>query len=172
MSKKENAVDFNYPEAIAEELAAAETTAATATTTEKKEKVKKPRVVKVSFTATADIKAGETVEFDYELPMSTRCGAGVNAGIAIEDMSIEQLKIEYRNANSVLYKTKKAGRDCSKAHELFYKVVEAMTAKGVTPGQRAAAPVKVDAAVIANLISKGEVSIDDIQKMLDATAAK
>lgn len=36
---------------------------------------------------------------------------GVLAGIAVSDMTDEQLKIELRNANSVLYKAKKRGAD-------------------------------------------------------------
>lgn len=166
---KNNTVDFNNPEALEAELAAAEAATTPAAGETKAPKEKKPKVIKVSFTADRDIKAGETIEFEYQLPAAARRG-GVNAGISVEEMTAEQLKIEYRNANSVLYKTGKAGRDTTQAQARLDKVVEAMKAKGIQPGQRAAAPVKVDAAVIAQLIAKGEVKIEDIQSMLDATA--
>lgn len=149
-----------------EELGAAAETANEAPVAKEK-KPKKPRVIKVTFTAPKDIAAGETVEFDYELPASTGT-RGVNSGIAIEDMTAEQLKIEYRNANSVLYKTKKAGRDITKAQARLDAVVAAMEAKGIKPGSRVAAEVKVDASTIAELIKTGKVSIEDIQAMLDA----
>ena len=59
----------NNFEAMAAELEAAEAQASTTTATgEKAPKVKKPRIIKVSFTATEDIAAGTTVEFDYEVP--------------------------------------------------------------------------------------------------------
>lgn len=154
-----------------EELGAATAEAegtASAETTAKAAKPKKPRKISVTFTADKDIKAGETITFDYELPASTGT-RGVNSGIPVEQMTAEQLKIEYRNANSVLYKTKKAGRDATKAQARLDAVVAAMQNLGITPGAgRAKAPAKVDASTIANLITTGQVSIDDIQKLLDS----
>ena len=164
-----NTVDFNNPDELEKELAAAndvvETEAAASTTTRKP---KGPKVIKVTFVADHDIKAGETITFDYEVPASAR-RVGVNTGIAIEDMNEAQLKIEYRNANSVLYKTKKAGRDATKAQERVDAVLAAMEAKGIKPGTRVATATQpLDAAGIANLIKSGKVSVEDIQKLLDS----
>ena len=164
-----NTVDFNNPDELEKELAAAneaaETEADASTTTRKP---KGPKVIKVTFTADHDIKAGETITFDYEVPVSAR-RVGVNTGIAIEDMNEAQLKIEYRNANSVLYKTKKAGRDATKAQERVDAVLAAMEAKGIKPGTRVATAAQpLDAAGIANLIKSGKVSVEDIQKLLDS----
>ena len=162
-------VDFNNPEELEKELAAVEAeTETTEKVADKAAKPKKPRTVKVTYTADRDIKAGETIVFDYEIPKTGRSGVGVNAGIAIEDMNEAQLKIEYRNASSVLYKTKKAGRDTTAAQARLDKVIAAMQAKGIEPGKRSAAIAKIDASTIANLIRSGQVSVDDIQKLLDA----
>lgn len=169
MSEQKNApVDFNNPESVAAELAAAEA-AAPAATKEKKPKEKKPRVIKVSFTADHDIKAGETVEFDYTLPVGTGIRGAV-VGIPLEDMTDDQLKIEYRNANSVHYKTKKAGRDATKAAERLDRVKAEMAKRGIQPTSRTQATV--DAKTVAELIKSGKISVDDIQAMLDASEGK
>lgn len=161
-----NTVDFNNPDELEKELAAANEAAETEA--DASAKTRKPKVIKVTFTADHDIKAGETITFDYEVPASAR-RVGVNTGIAIEDMNEAQLKIEYRNANSVLYKTKKAGRDATKAQERVDAVLAAMEAKGIKPGTRVATATQpLDAAGIANLIKSGKVSVEDIQKLLDS----
>ena len=160
-------VDFNNPESVNEALAAAAETELTATGDEKAPKAKKPakpRVIKISYTADHDIKAGETIEFEYEIPKSERRGAVV--GIPLEEMTDDQLKIEYRNANSVAYKTKKAGRDATKADERLERVKAEMAKRGIQPTARASATV--DAATVANLIKTGKISVDDIQALLDA----
>ena len=164
-----NTVDFNNPDELEKELAAANEAAETeADASTKTRKPKGPKVIKVTFTADHDIKAGETITFDYEVPASAR-RVGVNNGIALEDMNEAQLKIEYRNANSVLYKTKKAGRDATKAQERVDAVLAAMEAKGIKPGTRVAVAAQpLDAAGIANLIKSGKVSVEDIQKLLDS----
>lgn len=88
------------------------------------------------------------------------------AGIPLEEMTDDQLKIEYRNANSVAYKTKKAGRDATKAEERLEHCKAEMEKRGIQPTARAAA--KVDAATVANMIKSGALSVDDIQALLDA----
>lgn len=161
MSENENAVDFNNPEAIAAELAAAPVTAVKT----KVKKEAKPRVIKVSFTADKDIAAGETVEFQYEIPKSA-ISRGIVAGIPLEDMTDDQLKIEYRNANSVYYKTKKAGRDASKAGTRLEAVKAEMEERGIQPTGRTSAPV--NAASIAELIKSGQINIEELQALLNA----
>ena len=162
MNENENAVDFTNPEAIAAELEAAETAPVA---TPKAKKPAKPRIIKVHFTADHDIKAGETVEFDYEVPKAERRGAV--AGIPVSEMTDDQLKIEYRNANSVFYKTNKAGRDTTKAEERLNTCKAEMEKRGIQPTSRAAAQ-KIDATTVANLIKSGKLSADDIQALLDA----
>lgn len=164
MSEKNTPVDFSNPASIAEELAAAD--AQPKSSTKKKErKPRKPRTIKVTYTAPKDIKAGETIEFVYEIPKSTRTRGAV-AGIPVPEMTDDQLKIEYRNANSVYYKTKKAGRDTTKAEERLNGVKAEMAKRGIQPTARTSA--KVDAAAIANLIKSGQIKVEDIQAMLDA----
>lgn len=109
----------------------------------------------------------------YNLPRSKKklriYGAewdGTAAGIPLEEMTDDQLKIEYRNANSVAYKTKKAGRDATKAEERLERCKAEMEKRGIQPTARAAA--KVDAATVANMIKSGALSVDDIQALLDA----
>lgn len=158
-------VDFTNPAAIAAELAAKGTETAAPKAKAKKEP--KPRVIKVTYVADHDIKAGESVTFDYEVPksMGTR---GIVAGIPVNEMTDDQLKIEYRNANSVFYKTKKAGHDASKAEARLNSVKAEMEKRGIQPTARASAPV--DAASVAAMIQRGSIKIDDIQKYLDALA--
>lgn len=158
----ENAVDFTNPEAIAAELEAAEVETPKATKTRKPAK---PRIIKVHYVADHDIKAGEEVVFDYEVPKAARRGAV--AGIPVDQMTDDQLKIEYRNANSVYYKTNKAGRDTTKAQERLDRCKAEMEKRGIQPTSRAGAQ-KVTADVVANLIKSGKLSAEDIQKLLDA----
>lgn len=164
--KKNTAVDFSNPEAVDAALAAAEQelAAGDATATPKAKKPAKPRIIKVTYTADHDIKAGETIEFEYEVPKAERRGAVV--GIALEDMTDDQLKIEYRNANSVHYKTVKAGRDATKANERLERVKAEMEKRGIQPTARAAAPVT--AASVAELIKSGKISVEELQSLLDA----
>lgn len=169
--KDENAaVDFNNPDSVAEALAAADAAELGADTPKAKKERKPagPKIIKVTYTADHDIKAGETVEFDYELPASMRRGAVV--GIPLEEMTDDQLKIEYRNANSVHYKTKKAGRDATKAAERLERVKAEMTKRGIQPTSRA--NVQIDAGTVAELIKSGKISVEDIQQLLDGDAAE
>lgn len=166
MSEEKRPVDFNDPASIEAELAAAETPAAKATGA-KTPKERKPRTIKVHFTADRDIKAGETVEFEYTLPKAQQRGQVV--GIPLDEMTDDQLKIEYRNANSVYYKTSKAGRDASKAKERLDRCKAEMDKRGIAPTGRGA--TKLDAQSIADAIKSGKVTVEDIQKLLDAASA-
>lgn len=160
-------VDFANPEAIEAELIAAQVAVGTAAPKEKKEP--KPRVIKVSFVADKDIVAGETVTFDYEIPKGDSI-RGIVAGIALVDMTDDQLKIEYRNANSVHYKTVKAGKsDPSKSAARLDACKAEMEKRGIQPSARAAVPM--DAAGVAALITTGKINIADLQALLDAATA-
>ena len=159
------AVDFSNPEAIDSALAAAAEQELSAGAP-KAAKPKKPRVIRVSWTADRDIAAGETVEFDYELP--AKAGTrGQLTGIALEDMTDDQLKIEYRNAHSVHYKTMKAGRDATKANERLERVKAEMAKRGIQPTSRASS-APITAASVAELIKNGKISVEELQALLDA----
>lgn len=166
MSKdNKTTVDFSNPEALADELKAAEV----ATPATKEKKAPKPRKIKVSYIADKDYKTGDTIEFEYEIPKGdgTR---GQLFGLSLEEMTDDQLKIEYRNANSVAYKTKKANRDSSKADARLEACKAEMEKRGIQPTARAT--TAVDAASVATLIMQGKLSVDDIQKILDTQATK
>ena len=149
------AVDFSSPESIAAELEAN-----TAVTPAPKQKAApKPKIVKVTC-------PNCNTEFDFEVPKSlgTR---GALSGVALEDMTDDQLKIEYRNANSVAYKAKKANKNqdtITKSAERLERVKAAMEARGISTSSRG--PVAVDAEAIAKLIIAGSVSAEDIQAFL------
>lgn len=63
----------------------------------------------VEVTVPEGLKAGDTFEVEVETPKPERKQRGQLAGIALEDMTDEQLKREIINANSVLYKAKQRG---------------------------------------------------------------
>lgn len=168
MSKdtKNEGVDFSNPESLAAELAAA--TPADATPgTPKEKKPAKPRVLHITIVADKDYKVGDEITFDYEVPK----GDGIRGqltGVALEEMTDDQLKIEYRNANSVAYKTKKAGHDTTKADARLEACKAEMEKRGIQPTSRGSAPV--DATTVAQLIIGGKLSVEDIQKLLDEAA--
>lgn len=165
----ETAVDFSDPESLEAELAAVE---AAGTAAPKEKKPAKPRVIKVKWTADRDIVAGEEVTFDYELPKGEG-NRGAVSGIALEDMTDDQLKIEYRNANSVFYKAKKAGKSpevIAKNEERLEACKAEMEKRGIQPTARGA--VALDAQGVANLIMSGKVSVEEIQALLNAAAQK
>lgn len=171
-NNENKAVDFNNPESVAQAIAEeeAQTIAEISGTTEKAPKPKKPKTVKVTYTADRDIKAGETIEFDYELPVSAG-KRGVVAGIPLEEMSDDQLKIEYRNANSCFYKVShKQNADpaaIAKAKDRLDAVLAMMEKKGIKPTGRGAAKPTED--VVAQLIKSGQLSAEKIQALLDAS---
>lgn len=62
----------------------------------------------VEVTVPEGLKAGDTFTLEVEVPASAK-KRGQLAGIAIADMTDEQLKREIINASSVLYKAKQRG---------------------------------------------------------------
>lgn len=163
MSKNDTPVDFSNPDAIADELAAVGTTVAEKAP--KAKKAPKPHMIKVTFTADKDILAGETVTFDYLVPKSGSI-RGIVAGIPLTEMTDDQLKIEYRNANSVFYKTKKANKDVTKSESRLNACKAEMDKRGIQPTARASATI--DATTIAELIKAGKINVDELQALLDA----
>ena len=63
----------------------------------------------VEVTVPEGYAAGDTFKIEVEAPVTERKPRGVLNGIAVEDMTEEQLKRELINANSVLYKAKQRG---------------------------------------------------------------
>ena len=63
----------------------------------------------VEVTVPEGLKEGDTFKITVEAPVKEKKPRGQLAGIAIEDMTDEQLKREIINAKSVLYKAKQRG---------------------------------------------------------------
>jgi hypothetical protein len=63
----------------------------------------------ITVIAPKDLLAGES--FEYTLPEEPKKPRGQLAGIAVPDMTDEQLKREIINSSSVLYKAKQRGAD-------------------------------------------------------------
>ena len=66
------------------------------------------KTFEVEVTVPEGLKSGDTFTIEVEVPKTLK-KRGQLAGIAIEDMTDEQLKREIINANSVLYKAKQRG---------------------------------------------------------------
>lgn len=166
--KSNTPVDFSDPKALEAELTA------TPAPEEKVKKAKapkeaKPRVIKVKYTADKAYAAGDIVEFDYTLPKSEGIRGQV-AGIPLTEMTDDQLKIEYRNANSVNYKTGKAKRDTTHTQARVDAVKAVMEDRGIAPTGRVVTAT-LDAKSIADSILSGKINIADIQALLDAVPA-
>ena len=67
------------------------------------------RTFEVEVTVPEGLSAGDTFMLTVEAPAPEKKPRGQLAGIALEDMTDEQLKRELINANSVLYKAKQRG---------------------------------------------------------------
>lgn len=67
------------------------------------------KTMTVEVEAPKNLKAGEKFTIEVEIPKPKRKPRGQLAGIALVDMTDEQLKREIINAKSVLYKAKQRG---------------------------------------------------------------
>lgn len=67
------------------------------------------RTIEVEVTVPEGLVAGDTFKVEVEVPKAEKKPRGQLAGIALEDMTDDQLKREIINANSVLYKAKQRG---------------------------------------------------------------
>lgn len=67
------------------------------------------KTITIEVEAPKNLKAGEVFSVEVEIPKPERKPRGQLAGIALVDMTDEQLKREIINANSVLYKAKQRG---------------------------------------------------------------
>lgn len=166
MTDKNTAVDFNDAESIEAELAAAATVAAPVK--DKVKKIAKPRVITITHIADKAYAAGDEIVFDFEVPKSAG-GRGIVSGIELADMTTDQLRIEYRNANSVAYKAAKANKNpdtIAKSKARLEAVKAEMEVKGIQPTARGA-KVEINAATIAEMITSGKVSVEEIQALLN-----
>lgn len=95
----------------------------------------------VEVTVPEGLVAGDTFTVEVEAPKKERKPRGQLAGIALEDMTDEQLKREIINANSVLYKAKQRGasEDTIAANQARVDAAKAEKAKR-TPVPVAEAP--------------------------------
>lgn len=67
------------------------------------------KTFEVEVTVPEGMSAGDKFTIEVEAPIPEKKPRGQLAGIALEDMTDEQLKREIINANSVLYKAKQRG---------------------------------------------------------------
>ena len=67
------------------------------------------KTFEVEVTVPEGMSAGDKFTIEVEAPVAEKKPRGQLAGIALEDMTDEQLKRELINANSVLYKAKQRG---------------------------------------------------------------
>lgn len=67
------------------------------------------KTFEVEVTVPEGLKEGDVFKVQVEVPTPEKKPRGQLAGIALEDMTDEQLKREIINANSVLYKAKQRG---------------------------------------------------------------
>lgn len=67
------------------------------------------KTFEVEVTVPEGLSAGDKFTIEVEAPIPEKKPRGQLAGIALEDMTDEQLKREIINANSVLYKAKQRG---------------------------------------------------------------
>ena len=67
------------------------------------------KTFEVEVTVPEGLSAGDKFTIEVEAPVPEKKPRGQLAGIALEDMTDEQLKREIINANSVLYKAKQRG---------------------------------------------------------------
>ena len=67
------------------------------------------KTFEVEVTVPEGLHAGDTFTVEVEVPKLPKQARGQLAGIALEDMTDDQLKREIINASSVLYKAKQRG---------------------------------------------------------------
>lgn len=67
------------------------------------------KTFEIEVTVPEGLNAGDTFKVEVEAPVAEKKTRGQLAGIALEEMTDEQLKRELINANSVLYKATQRG---------------------------------------------------------------
>lgn len=98
---------------------------------------------------------GET--FEVEAPEKVKKPRGQLAGIALEDMTDEQLKREIINANSVLYKAKQRGA----AEEIIAANQARVDAAKAEKAKRAPVAEAVEADAVAEVLAENDGVYDE-----------
>lgn len=115
------------------------------------------KTFEIEVTVPEGMTAGDTFTVEVEAPVADKKPRGQLAGIALEDMTDEQLKRELINANSVLYKAKQrgAGEDTIAANEARVEAAKAEKAK------RSGTPAESEAPNVEAAMEDGSVYDED-----------
>ena len=110
----------------------------------------------VEVTVPEGMSAGDKFTVEVEAPVAEKKPRGQLAGIALEDMTDEQLKREIINANSVLYKAKQRGasEETIAANQARVDAAKAEKAKRAGTPAESEAP-NVEAAMEGNETNEG-----------------
>ena len=128
------------------------------------------KTFEVEVTVPEGMSAGDKFTIEVEAPIPEKKPRGQLAGIALEDMTDEQLKREIINANSVLYKAKQRGasEETIAANQARVDAAKAEKAKRTgTPAASEAANVEAALTGEANAEATGDEGVYD-----EATAAE
>ena len=116
----------------------------------------------VEVTVPEGLSAGDKFTVEVETPTPEKKPRGQLAGIALEDMTDEQLKRELINANSVLYKAKQRGasEETIAANQARVDAAKAEKAKRAGTPAESEAP-NVEAAMEGGAEAEGEGAYDE-----------
>lgn len=116
----------------------------------------------VEVTVPEGLSAGDKFTTEVEVPTPEKKPRGQLAGIALEDMTDEQLKRELINANSVLYKAKQRGasEETIAANQARVDAAKAEKAKRAGTPAESEAP-NVEAAMEGGAEAEGEGVYDE-----------
>lgn len=102
--------------------------------------------------------AGDTFTVEIEAPAKEKKQRGQLAGIAIEDMTDEQLKREIINANSVLYKAKQRG---ASEETIAANQARVDAAKAEQDKRKGTKVTEAETSAVADVLGEGsEASVD------------
>lgn len=122
------------------------------------------KTFEVEVTVPEGLSAGDKFTIEVEAPTPVRKPRGQLAGIALEDMTDEQLKRELINANSVLYKAKQRGasEETIAANQARVDAAKAEKAKRAGTPTESEAP-NVEAAMEGSTDTEGEDGVYDTE---------
>ena len=120
------------------------------------------KTFEVEVTVPEGLSAGDKFTIEVEAPIPEKKPRGQLAGIALEDMTDEQLKRELINANSVLYKAKQRGasEETIAANQARVDAAKAEKAKRTGTPAESEAP-NVEAAMEGNTETTAEAAAED-----------
>lgn len=122
------------------------------------------KTFEVEVTVPEGLSAGDKFTIEVEAPAPVKKPRGQLAGIALEDMTDEQLKRELINANSVLYKAKQRGasEETIAANQARVDAAKAEKAKRAGTPTESEAP-NVEAAMEGSTDTEGEDGVYDTE---------